>query len=133
MKNTNFGSRKCFEMTVDNVAGTQAKVQGLISKCAPRMALSDCVAHKVETAAEQLLAAAEKIVNVGQDLKTITSCMKGVAVDAEADGRDLGHVSNILAWAGWTSDLTLDVLDAADELLRALHSLIGPSRSERKR
>ena len=96
------------------------------------MASSDSLAHKVNKVAEQLLAAAGKIIDVGQELNAITYCMLDVADNAEVDDHDLDHVPHILAWSGWMADLNSDVLDAVDGLLRAVHDLIGPSRSENK-
>jgi hypothetical protein len=83
---------------------------------------------KVNQVAERLLAAAGKIIDVGQDLNAITSGMLDVAHNAEADARGLDHASHILAWAGCTGDLTPDILDTADDIICAIHDLIGSSR-----
>jgi hypothetical protein len=85
--------------------------------------------HKV---AEKLLAAAAKISDVGKGLNAITSCMLDVADNAEADDRGLDHASRILAWAGSTGDLASDILDTADDIICAIHDLIGSSAKSRR-
>jgi hypothetical protein len=111
----------------------QATLEDLVTKCGMPMAPSESVTHKLKKTAGQLLAAADKIIDVGRDLNAVTSCMLDVSADAEADDRDLNHGPHMLAWANWTSDLTSDVLDACDDLIRAIHDLIGESGSEQKR
>jgi hypothetical protein len=64
-------------------------------------------------------------------MNAVTSCMLDVSADAEADDRDLNHVPHILARANWMSDLTSDVLDACDDLMRAIRDLIGGERQSR--
>jgi hypothetical protein len=71
--------------------------------------------------ADQLLAVTGRIIGVGQDLNAITSSMLDAAGDAEA----------ILAWAGWTNEVTSDVLGAVDGLLCAVHDLIGSKEVRR--
>jgi len=51
----------------------------------------------INKVAEKLLAAAAKIITVGQDLNAITSCMLDVAHNAEADDGSLDHAFHILA------------------------------------
>jgi hypothetical protein len=86
----------------------------------------------INKVAEKLLAAAGKIIDVGQDLNAITSRILDVAKNAEADDRGLDHASHILAWAGRTGGLTPDILDTADDIICAIHDLIGSSRGKRK-
>jgi len=127
--------KKRFEIRIEEIHGIQAEIEDLVRKCGPAMTSSDGskedpsepMAHQVRKLAGQLLAAMDKIINVGRDLNAITSCMLDVADSAQADNRDLGQVPHILAWAGWTCDLTSDILDAVDDLLRAGHDLIGSS------
>jgi hypothetical protein len=126
MKNTNFE-----KMTIQQILGFQTKIEDLLSKCATPFAPPDSVTHNVQKVAEQLLAAADKIMDVGRDLNGITSCMLGVADDSNADDRDAANVTHILAWAGWTCDLTQDVVGAVDDLIRSIHDLIGSDHGER--
>ena len=126
MKNMNFE-----KMTTQQIQRFQTKIEDLLSKCATPMAPPDSVTHNVQKVAEQLLAAAGKITDVGRDLNGITSCMLGVADDSNADDRDPANVTHILAWAGWTCDLTRDVVGAVDELINSIHNLIGPDHGER--
>src|SRR5689334_22877032 len=110
--NTTFKNNKCFEMSNQEIYRIQAQIVDLLTKCPPTMASSDSVIHKIRKIAQQLLAAVDKTIEAAQDLNAITSCMFDVVDNAEADDNvDLPH---ILAWAGWTGDLTSDVLDAAD-------------------
>ncbi len=113
---------------IEEIYGIQAEIGDLLRGCAPALASSNAVAHKLQKVAEQLLGAAGKIMSVGQDLNAITSCMVDVA---EADRPDFKHAPHILAWAGWTGDLTADVLDAVDGLLCSVRDLIGSSRGRR--
>jgi hypothetical protein len=130
--NMNSAKKKCFEMTIQEIYGIQAEIEDLVTKCGPPMAPSDPVAHSVQKIAGQVLAAVDKIIDVGRDLNAITSCMVDVADNAQADDGDLDHVPHILAWAGWTGDLTSDILDTADDLICAIQGLIASSRGEKK-
>jgi hypothetical protein len=110
MKNTNFENKKRFDVTIETLAVFQAAIENLVTNCdMPRVA------------AGQLLAAADKLIEVGQDLNALTSCMLDVSEDTETDD----CTPHILAWAGWTNDLTSDVLHACDGLIRAIRALLG--------
>ena len=123
MKDSNLGNTKGFESTIDKFRVIEAEITDLITKCKAPMAPSDSVAEKVHNVAEQLLAAVGKFVDVGRDLKSVTSCMTEVA--GEADDCDLSHFPHILAWADWTRDLTSDAFHAIDDLIHAIGGLIG--------
>jgi hypothetical protein len=129
--NANVGTKKCKEMAIEEICKIQAEIQYLFRKCLLTISTSDCGVHKVQRIAEQLLAAVGKIINVGQDLNAITSCMLDVADNAEVDDRELHHVPHILAWAGWTNDLSSEVIDPLDAILRTVHELIGSSRGKK--
>jgi hypothetical protein len=129
--NTNT-KKKWSEITIQEIYGIQTGIKDLATKCGPPMASADSAAHKVLKIARQLLAAVGKIGDVVQDLNGITRCMLDLADHADADGRNLDSVPHILAWAGWTGDLTSEVLDTADDLIRAIQDLIGSSRSQTK-
>jgi hypothetical protein len=78
--------------------------------------------------ADQLLAVVGRIIGVGHNLNAITSSMLDAADNAAVDARGLDHASDILAWAGWTGEVTSDILGAVDGLLCAVHDLIGSNR-----
>jgi len=82
---------KFSETTIDEICGIQAEIEDLVKKCGPAMTSSESVNHNVLKIAGQLLAAMDKILNMGRDLNAITSCMLDVADSAEADNRDLAH------------------------------------------
>jgi hypothetical protein len=124
--------KECFETTIQEICAIEVEIGHLVTKCGPSMAVADSVSQKVQKIARQLLTAADKIIDLGRDLTSITSCMTDVADNAEGDGRDLDHVPHMLAWAGWTGDLKSAALDTADDLIRAVHDLIGSSRTAPK-
>ena len=115
--------KKCSEITIQEICGIQAEIRDLLTKCCTPMATSDSISQNFKKVTDQLLAAAGKIIDTGQDLNAITSCLINAARNAGSDQPALGNASQILAWAGWTGDLAANVLDSAESLLDAFHEL----------
>lgn len=88
--------------------------------------------HRIANVAEQLLTAAGKVIDAGQDLNAVRACMLHSADNAKADARGLNHACHILAWASWMGDITSDLLDTADEISCAFHDLIDPNPGEKR-
>jgi hypothetical protein len=72
--------------------------------------------------AGQLLTVTDKIIDVGRDLNTLTTCMLDVSASNQSP--------HMLAWANWANDLTSDVLHACDDLIRAIRCLLGEGEAQ---
>jgi len=130
--NSKIEKEQCYELTVDKILGIQDEIEKLIAKSSASMASPTSVARKVQKVTKQLLAALDKILEVGRDLNAMTSCMLDTADDAQAADVQLDHVRRVLAWAGWTGDLTSDVVDAADDVICGIQDLIELTRGQSK-